>query len=236
MSLIDIFFQKMTKPCHNDIITLVDGGADKGVVHPAVDLAAGVGVYTAAYVKHYRPPTFQGTLEWYLTDWTGDPAEPGSSDGSLQYLQDSLKYMEEQEDEKTFLCEDCDGWALYANNKVELIGLSNETFHGLKGVILCPDPNNQEGQFAVQVNRSKDPVSLKAASLLLNKASNRSELLEHFCKVDIGQCEIWSNLSPLHGKCAFVTWCTTLLACLGYQDPFMWKDALKLTWWILFAI
>jgi hypothetical protein len=57
-----------------------EGGEDKGVVHPAVDLAAGVGVYTAAYAKCYHPPTFQGTLEWYPTDWTGDPAEPGSSD------------------------------------------------------------------------------------------------------------------------------------------------------------
>jgi hypothetical protein len=58
---------------HHDFLKAQHGGGgeDKKGVHPAVDLAAGVGVYTAAYAKRCCPPTFQATLEWYLTEWMG---------------------------------------------------------------------------------------------------------------------------------------------------------------------
>lgn len=213
----------------------------KKSVFPAVDLASGAGFFVEQLALKYHP-----WIEWYPTEWRADAEDQGPLDRETRA---GLKHLfKEAKKEDTPLFPDSSGNFVFPNQIVKLTGLSKTEFNGLKGKVLNVDPHARD-RFGVLVENREKPISLKGSNLLwvdvpencltLQLVMRRTlvcngeadafynGLLERSCEVDLLNRETWNNVSTIEGRCAVVT-ATSILTCMGYREPLVWKDTMTL--------
>jgi hypothetical protein len=219
-----------------------DGDAPTAIPFPAVDFASGHGYYPLAYAQH-----FAGQLEWYPTEYNGGAPNDVHREGSLgDYLLSTLSWLKVEAAAGTGrrrIFSDSRDKALRVDDMVRLTGLSNAAYNGTYGVVQGPDPNC-EGRVSVRCIQRSVPMSFKPSNLArvavppgrpARDASRYASadpgaiqgLIDRARLVDLLEPSTWSNVSSLYGRCAVVT-CTSLLTCLGYREPNIWRDCLRL--------
>lgn len=211
--------------------------------YPAVDLASGSCTYTVAWAHHFRRTQFKSSLEWYPTEWRGGTT--GNNPLEID-LRQTLHFLANHVEP---LFPDKNGKAIFVGDSIKLDGLRRKDYNGIHGVVVGPDPR-EEDRFAVQLGKAKKwkccsfkkSNIVRADNLLGSEdgiefeeaheyASERSRflrgLIDRSCELDMLDKQSWGNLKHIQGKCALIT-CANFITCVGYRNPDAWKDCLVL--------
>lgn len=214
---------------------------------PAVDVACGPAVFTTANALYFSKlkNKFPSNITWIATD-----IEKGISGSSGAFLDETIPALDFFSKDPSPQFADRKGQAVFIGDTVMLEGLSKTEFNGLKGIVTGPDTKS-DGRYGVCICSGNSPgknISLKPANITRDgrsmgdregqtmeeatkKSVDRGIILQGLRKravpIDILQWQSWKSLDPLGGGCGLVT-CTNLLTMIGYRNPEVWREVMRL--------